>query len=111
KEELLQYFEARQDQVDILKFVPASGAATRMFKAFYQLLDEFDPENESLEDYIDRKNDQSLERFFGRLKDLPFYTEVIKRATEVSPGFAELPQDRRDYLFVKYMLEEDGLDL
>ncbi|SOC79052.1 protein of unknown function [Salinimicrobium sediminis] len=111
REELLKFFEARQDEVDILKFVPASGAATRMFKAFYQLLDEFDPENESLEDYIDRKNDQSLERFFGRLKDLPFYKEVMQRATEATSGFDELPQDRKDYLFVKYMLEEDGLDL
>ena len=111
QEELIRVFESRRDQVDILKFVPASGAATRMFKAFYQLLDEFDAENESLEEYIDRKNDRSLERFFGRIKDLPFYEEVIKRASEANFNFNELPEDRQHYLFVKYMLEEDGLNL
>lgn len=111
QEELIGIFESRRDQVDILKFVPASGAATRMFKAFYQLLDEFDPASESLEDYIDRKNDRSLERFFGRLKDLPFYEEVIKRTSEANQNFNELPEDRQHYLFVKYMLEEDGINL
>ena len=111
KQELLEFFETRQDEVDILKFVPASGAATRMFKAFYQLLEKFDPETESLEDYIDRKNDQSLERFFGRLKDLPFFKKVMDRAAEANPGFDELSEDRQHYLFVKYMLEEKGLDL
>lgn len=111
REDLTGYFESRKDQVDILKFVPASGAATRMFKAFYQLLDDFDPGEETLEDYIDRKNDRSLEMFFSRIKDLPFYEEVIQRASKTTEGFNELPEDRRHYLFVKYMLEEDGLNL
>lgn len=111
REKLTQYYDSRKDDLDILKFVPASGAATRMFKAFYNLLKEFDPENESLEDYIDRKNSRSLEMFFGRIKDLPFYDKVIERASKAEKDFQNLPEDRQHYLFVKYMLKEDGLNL
>lgn len=111
QEELSDFFVSRQDQLDILKFVPASGAATRMFKAFYNLLKEFDPQEEELDHYIDRKNDPSLEVFFSRIKDLPFYGRVRKKAIEAEPDFEEKPQDEQFYLFIKYMLKEDGLNL
>ncbi len=111
QKELTDFYESKKDNLDILKFVPASGAATRMFKAFYNLLKEFDPEKDDLEDYIDKKNEQSLEIFFSRIKDLPFYNKVRKKAIEAEPGFEEMPEDRQKYLFVKYMLQEDGLNL
>jgi hypothetical protein len=111
KNELTALYDSRKDDLDLLKFVPASGAATRMFKAFYNLLKEFDPENENLDEYIDQKNEQSLEVFFNRIKDLPFYDEVKKRAVQSTPGYEEMAEDRQQYLFVKYMLQEDGLDL
>ncbi|MCY2686245.1 DUF4301 family protein [Salinimicrobium sp. TH3] len=111
QKELTDFYESKKDNLDILKFIPASGAATRMFKAFYNLLKEFDPENDDLEDYIDKKNEQSLEIFFSRIKDLPFYDKVRKKAIEAEPGFEEMPEDSQKYLFVKYMLQEDGLNL
>lgn len=111
REKLSHYYESRKDRLDILKFVPASGAATRMFKAFYNLLKEFDPDKESLDKYIDRKNNRNLEVFFSRIKDLPFYEQVIQRASQSENDFQNLPEDRQHYLFVKYMLREDGLNL
>lgn len=111
QEELVNFYESRKDNLDLLKFVPASGAATRMFKAFYNLLKEFDPEKDDLDEYIDRKNDRSLETFFSRIKDLPFYDKVREKAAHSEPGFEDMPEARQHYLFVKYMLQEDGLDL
>ena len=111
QKELSSFYESKKDGLDLLKFVPASGAATRMFKAFYNLLKEFDPNEESLDNYIDRKNEKSLEVFFSRIKDLPFYEKVRKRASEAEAGYDALPEDKQHYLFVKYMLQEDGLNL
>ena len=111
QDKLSALYHSEKDQLDILKFVPASGAATRMFKAFYNLLKDFDPREQKLEEYIDQQNEQSLEIFFSRIKDLPFYEKVKSRAAKAEAGFEELPKDRQYYLFVKYMLEEDGLNL
>lgn len=111
RQELITQYESRQNELDILKFVPASGAATRMFKAFYNFLKEFNPQEETVEEYVERKNDPKLELFFRRMKDLPFYDKVVKKVEESDPNFEELPQDERSLLFVKAMLKEDGLNL
>ncbi|WP_029034005.1 DUF4301 family protein [Salinimicrobium terrae] len=109
--ELTHLYESRKNDLDILKFVPASGAATRMFKAFYNFLKEFDPEKDDLDEYIDQKNEHSLEIFFSRIKDLPFYEKVREQAIEAEAGFEKMTEDKQHYLFVKYMLQEDGLNL
>ncbi len=36
----IAYFESKKDNVSLLKFVPASGAATRMFKFLFQFVNE-----------------------------------------------------------------------
>lgn len=43
KKEFQEFYSRRKDRLDILKFIPASGAATRMFKALHVFLQEFDP--------------------------------------------------------------------
>ena len=35
---ILTYFDRRRNEISILKFVPASGAATRMFKFLFEFL-------------------------------------------------------------------------
>jgi hypothetical protein len=39
QKELIALYEASRDQLDVLKFVPASGAATRMFKSWFNLIE------------------------------------------------------------------------
>ena len=41
----IKNFEDRSSRLEILKFVPASGAASRMFKALFNFLEEFDPDS------------------------------------------------------------------
>lgn len=109
-QDYINRFDNRKDQLSILKFVPASGAATRMFKAFYQFVDEFDPEQESLEAFLDRRSDPVLERFFSRLKDLPFYHLVWQKMRENHQHVDSLDPEQQQLLFVKTMLLEDGLN-
>lgn len=58
-EALVKAFDAQTDQVSLLKFVPASGAATRMFKALFAFKDE-------------GKSDKSIVEFSERLRDFAF---------------------------------------
>ena len=42
-DELVSYFENNIEGLKLLKFVPASGAASRMFKAMFNFIEAYDP--------------------------------------------------------------------
>ncbi|MDR0294813.1 MAG: DUF4301 family protein [Prevotellaceae bacterium] len=72
-----------------LKFVPASGAATRMFKALFEYLEA-------------GKKGKEVDEFFAGLKDFAFYEDLTKIVGENTPkGVSE---------WVKALLDTDGLN-
>ncbi|MCE7044261.1 DUF4301 family protein [Dyadobacter sp. CY312] len=54
---------AAEGEIALLKFVPASGAATRMFKSLFGFLQE-------------GKKDKSVDEFFARLREFAFYEDL-----------------------------------
>ena len=103
--ELVAYFEKERGNLDLLKFVPASGAASRMFKAMFNFIDSYDPNQESLSDYITRTGDDDVAKFTDNMAKLPFYDLILSRIKSKASSDDELV-----YLFVKEMLVEDGLN-
>ena len=83
----------------VLKFVPASGAASRMFKELYQYLGGEDPS-------------KKVEEFLAHLSDFAFY-DALNRATMLGEGgktIAKLLDKGEGRTVVKYLLEEAGLN-
>jgi len=103
--DLLQYFEDNRKELELLKFVPASGAASRMFKAMFNFLDSYDPSKEELSEYIERTGDQDAKKFTENLSDFPFYDLIMSRIKGKASN-----KDEEAYLFVKEMLMESGLN-
>ncbi|UII74528.1 DUF4301 family protein [Flagellimonas sp. HMM57] len=103
--ELIQYFENVRGDLELLKFVPASGAASRMFKAMFNFLDIYDPSKEKLSAYIERTGDTAVQKFTSEMKDFPFYHQIMDRISAKAKN-----SDEEAYLFVKEMLMEDGLN-
>lgn len=101
----IAYFESARGKLELLKFVPASGAASRMFKATFNFLDAFDPGSESLSAYFDRTNDTDMKRFLNEMENLPFHGKIMERIA----GKAQ-SKDEEAYLFVKEMLVAEGLN-
>src|SRR6056300_2098934 len=52
-EKYLEIFTQKASRYKLQKFVPASGAATRMFKSLYSFLDNFKP-SDSFEEYAEK---------------------------------------------------------
>ncbi|MBT8298291.1 MAG: DUF4301 family protein [Maribacter sp.] len=102
---LITKFEGSKENLTLLKFVPASGAASRMFKALFNFLDSYDPSKESLKKYFERTNDTDLQVFSTGLKDFPFYDIVQER---IKGKFSN--KDEELYLFVKEMMSEEALN-
>ena len=111
KYEYISYYEKQKTKLEILKFVPASGAATRMFKDLQVFLEEFKPQSESLPEYLKRTNNTNLKLFLDNLEKLPFYERALNNARENQPGFDELNRHARKILLVQTILYSHGLGL
>ena len=105
--EFVSFFDKEKNTISVLKFVPASGAASRMFKFLFQFIEDFNPEKEDINSVMDSKN---LQVFFSGLKNFPFYHKVLAKLNEVHPNYNALDSSQRSHLFVKVMLEENMLN-
>ncbi|GAA4411505.1 DUF4301 family protein [Nibrella viscosa] len=92
----LTSYTRRYDEVSgdysLMKFVPASGAATRMFKSLFAALE--------------GKSDKATDEFFARLPDFAFYEDL--KAVLAEKGLDIESADRQAVL--KALLTEEGLD-
>ena len=105
----IRLYESKQNDISIVKFVPASGAASRMFKFLFQFLNNYDS-NESIEAYVERTGDKLISTFVSGIEHFPFYENVIEKAKVLNPNFDGLNKDRAIIEFVRTMLSEDGLN-
>jgi len=105
EKELISFFDKNIKGRRLLKFVPASGAASRMFKAMFNFIEVYDPSSESLSDYFQRTGDTAVEQFVDGMEKFPFYPELMQRIEGKHVNAGELA-----HAFVHEMLSEDGLN-
>ncbi|MCX2718261.1 DUF4301 family protein [Lentiprolixibacter aurantiacus] len=103
--QLVKAFEKAAESLETLKFVPASGAASRMFKALFHFLQAFNPGKETLEEYLERTADNDIRVFTENLERFPFYQNILDITDE---QFAE--SGRALLHFIHRMLDASGLN-
>ncbi|WP_254561399.1 DUF4301 family protein [Dyadobacter diqingensis] len=93
-EEVIREFDksATEGEVALLKFVPASGAATRMFKSLFSFLQE-------------DKKDKSVDEFFTTLTEFAFYDDL--KTSLAADGHDITTADEKT--IVSYFLTNKGL--
>lgn len=104
------YFDGHNSGLKLEKFVPASGAATRMFKFLSVFMNEFDIENETINKYINRKKDNDLSVFIVGMDRFPFFKKIYKKLKEDIVDFDDLERDYKNYYFIKYLLSSEYFD-
>ncbi|WP_341216524.1 DUF4301 family protein [uncultured Wocania sp.] len=109
-QDFVNLYETKQNNFDIVKFVPASGAATRMFKFLFQFLNHFNPKKETIDNYAKRQNDTLIKPFISGLERFPFYNAVLLEAKTIHPNFENLSEDEAYLEFVKTMLSKEALN-
>jgi hypothetical protein len=111
---LADFFDNKKENYKLKKFVPASGAATRMFKFLHDFINGYNPEKETINGYINRVKDNSLQVFLLGLEKFPFYKEIAalaeKHITCPDMENENLREDARNYSFVKTMMSEEFFD-
>lgn len=98
-------YEKGLDALNVVKFVPASGAASRMFKECYKFLNSYDYKNESLNSYLNYEKANAIRLFLIGLEKFPFYELVLKATLKNYPNFENLSEGEQLHAFIKTMLK------
>jgi nicotinamide riboside kinase len=104
------FFEEKKKEIKLEKFVPASGAASRMFKFLSEFIMDFKLGVESINAYINRTNNKDLAVFLFAKEKLPFYKTIIEAVQSSVHNYESLEKDTKDYFFIKYMLSSEHFD-
>ncbi|TDD78512.1 DUF4301 family protein [Flavobacterium caseinilyticum] len=109
-QEKADFFDAQKSGLKLNKFVPASGAASRMFKFLMEFINEFDVENESINAYINRKKANKLSIFIVGMEKFPFFETIHKQLKAEFTDFDTLDRSFKNYYFIKLLLSADFFD-
>ncbi|AGA79997.1 DUF4301 family protein [Echinicola vietnamensis] len=92
-------FLAQRDRLAMVKFVPASGAASRMFKKLFEFLDG--------DGYL--AHNQEAETFIKHLRNFPFYEDLEQSLGKVGSYAGLALQDKDFKLIISQFLLDSGL--
>ena len=109
QQQLESAYDLKKDALDVVKFVPASGAATRMFQFLHEFLENYSPKDMLFRDYAKKNDSQELVKFFNATSEFAFVNLVRKKIRERYPNYKKSPKGQRHYYFAKAMLDAKGL--
>ena len=91
-------YAKEQKRKDILKFVPASGAATRMFKDLFE--------------YINSKEETNteIENFISNIKNFAFYDELVDVLSKQKISLNEAIKNKNYKTIISNIIFEEGLN-
>jgi hypothetical protein len=99
----------RAEGISKMKFVPASGAATRMFKALFEFDELFRQSNFDPKILL-RDAYKHVKECFDRIKDFAFYPELEKTVGKSGKTMTSV-LDKKDYhIILSALLGNDGMN-
>jgi len=109
QKELIGFYEEVRKKKDIVKFVPASGAATRMFKHVSEFLEKFDLEEDTINEFLKQEENKLAKEFFENYKFFAFTNQIRKKIRADYPGYKKMTKGPRFQVIAKVLLNECGL--
>lgn len=109
-EKLIDLYSKESKKRNLLKFVPASGAASRMFKHLFEFIENYKGTDEDYNQLISDKSFNSVYYFLENIRDIAFFDDLkqimSKNGYDIEECFAN-----KDYvIIVKNLLDETGLN-
>lgn len=113
QEEYIKIYTSALDEGRVIKFVPASGAATRMFKKQLSVLSRFGSlKLDGIKDLANRGDNDcnaALE-FFNNIHRFAFYNELKEIAKESGNKIEELISNENIFEIIRLVIDESGLN-
>ncbi len=110
KNQYINYYDEKSTSLDILKFVPASGAATRMFKSLFAFLAEYDHSESAYNQLIKEGEKNPTFKFLKNLEKFAFYDDLKAKYQELHGESLQEGHLKRKYTqIIDTLLSENGL--
>lgn len=109
-ETFARHFEDLKDKTEMVKFVPASGSATRMFKLLNSFRARYTGSDEDYLRFLREKEPGTMYSFFAKLKEYPFYHHLKAALHEDRLDLDKLLWKNRFQEILDYLLTEKGLN-
>jgi hypothetical protein len=108
-EKLQKFYDKNFEDYEILKFVPASGAASRMFKSLYEFREQLDNSSSGEELLEKDKGFNSAYNFFTNLRKFAFYDDLSKVMEENHINLESKLKEKDYKTIIEFLLEDHGL--
>ncbi len=111
KSELVSYYDQKSEEIDILKFVPASGAASRMFKTLFAFLSEYDGSEEAYAKLQSNNGKGSAFEFLKHIDQFAFHQDLKVKYEQIHGTSMEEAHVKKEYhKIVEALLSSNGLN-
>lgn len=105
----VRFYNQQIKNYDVLKFVPASGAASRMFQDLFALRDAL-RRGVKINTILEDKNYAPALTFLSNIKSFAFYNKLSQKLKEYKYDIDKLLERREFELILDYLLDKKGLN-
>lgn len=107
---LTDLYEKASQKADVVKMVPASGSATRMFKSLFSFMEAYTGDTEEFLKFVQDKNPDSMHEFFAHLNEFPFYVHLKSIMWKDGKDLEKMLAKREFKEILEYILTDKGLN-
>jgi len=108
-DELLNNYSDFIVDLDVMKFVPASGAASRMFKLLFEFIEEYEINEKGEEFFNHDKSSNSIHYFFENIEEFAFYQDLVQILQENGYNLKNEIEKKNYAIILEYLLDDKGL--
>ena len=109
-DDYVKMYESEMPKHQIYKFVPASGAASRMFKSLFSFMEKYDGSDEAIKDFEGDASFGSVFNFFKNIKQFAFYESLKSVIAKSGANIDELISKKEYGQVLRYLLTTAGLN-
>ena len=107
---LIDLYEKGSQKADVIKMVPASGSASRMFKKLFTFMETYKGGAEEFLKFVQDKSPDSMHEFFLHLNEFPFYTHLKNTMWNDGQDLEKMLEKKMFADILAYILTDKGLN-
>jgi hypothetical protein len=108
--ELVGNYDNEAKNLKVCKFVPASGAASRMFKDLFAFMEKYDGSDAAKTAYNSDTSFYSIYNFINKITDFAFYNDLKVALANAELDLNQLIESEDYGMIIRYLLTDKGLN-